>query len=68
MKFFAKRLKDLRIENKLKQEELAEAVGVSASMISMWENEINIPSLEKASKLADIFKVSLDYLAGRTEY
>lgn len=50
---------------KLSQEDLAEKLGITRQTISNWElNEIS-PDLKQASKLCDIFNISLDELAGK---
>lgn len=50
---FAKQLKELRIKKGLSQEELAEAVDVTKSSISKWENGTNTPDLTTTIKLAN---------------
>lgn len=63
------RLKDLRVERGLNLEELAQETGISKSALGSYENdndeykEINHGSL---LKLADFYKVSVDYLLGLT--
>lgn len=39
--------------------------GLSSTAISAWEHEVNEPSLGALIKLANYFKVSIDYIAGR---
>lgn len=61
------RLKELRKQNKLTQQQLAEMLGVTQAALSGWENEkfgIDNSSLLKCAK---IFDVSIDYLLGRDE-
>lgn len=61
------RLKELRKQNKLTQQQLAEMLGVTQAALSGWENEkfgIDNGSLLKCAK---IFDVSIDYLLGRDE-
>ena len=61
------RLKELRKQNKLTQQQLAEMLGVTQAALSGWENEkfgIDNGSLLKCAK---IFDVSVDYLLGRQE-
>jgi len=64
---FGKRVAELRKEQKISQEELAKKVDVHQNVIGRYERGEAKPSLEVASKLADIFNVSLDYLVGKTE-
>lgn len=53
-KQFGKRLKELRLQANISQEELAERVGVATKTVSYWENAHNpvtlgkIPSIAKA--------------------
>lgn len=61
------RLKELRKQNRLTQQQLAEMLGVTQAALSGWENEkfgIDNGSLLKCAK---IFDVSIDYLLGRQE-
>ena len=46
---FAKRLKELRLENKLSTTDLAKAIGTSDASISRWENEIQRGKLNKVA-------------------
>ena len=57
-------ISELRKKKHLTQEELAEKLNVARQTISKWECNETSPSLEDASKLAKIFKVSLDELTG----
>lgn len=68
VKIFSERLKSARAEKGLSQVELAKAVGVSAATISSYEtvNGTKIPSLDKASTIAAVLEVSLDWLCGAT--
>ncbi|AJA42554.1 XRE family transcriptional regulator [Clostridium tetani] len=63
-----KKIKSLRKDNKITQEELAIKIGVSTSMVGMYETDARKPSYEVLIKIADYFKVSLDYLLRETEY
>ena len=60
------RIKQLRLENKLTQKELANKIGTTDKNIWAYENNIAYPPIEILSKLADLFKISVDYLIGRT--
>ncbi len=61
---FATRLKDLRKENGIGQNQLAEQLGLSNASISYWENAKQEPSASALFKLANFFDVSVDYLLG----
>lgn len=60
-----KRIKELRTKKKITQEELGKIVGVTTSMIGMYEIEARRPSFEVIEKIADYFGVTVDYLLGR---
>lgn len=64
---FGDRLKELREDKNMNQDELANMVNLTRSAISSYETNTNVPSLEIAIKLADVFEVSLDYLTCRTD-
>ena len=55
---------ELRKQNNLSQEKLAELVGVSRQTISKWELGETSPDIKQAKRLAEIFRVSLDQLVG----
>lgn len=61
------RIKELREDFNMKQEDLAEILQVSKSTISCYEKNTVLPPLDKLVKIADTFNVSLDYLACRTK-
>ncbi|MEX0417893.1 helix-turn-helix domain-containing protein [Bacillus sp. C30] len=58
-------IKKLRKENKLTQEQLGEAIGVSKMAISYFEKGKKAPGRESIRKIADYFHVTTDYLLGR---
>ena len=61
---FGTRLKELRKQNGLTQQQLAERVGVTKSVISFYELKERAPSPDVLTKLSYIFHVSTDYLLG----
>lgn len=61
---FGNKLKELRNQNKMTQQQLAAQIGVSKSVISYYELQERIPSPEILLKLASVFHVSTDYLLG----
>lgn len=67
MSIIRKRLKDLRTQNNLTQTELAKALGLSFSAISMYERGERKPDFETLETIADYFNVTMDYLYGKTD-
>ena len=63
----AKRIKELRLEKNLTQEELGKLINVTKVSICCYENAARVPTLETLLALADVFNVGLDYLLGREE-
>ena len=61
------RIKALREELGLKQEELANKMSVSPSSIGMYETNKREPNNELILKLAQFFNVSTDYLLGKID-
>ena len=51
----------------IKQADLAVAMGVNQSMVSMIETGQNAPSFTRAAQAARVLRTSLDYLAGLTD-
>lgn len=60
-----KRVKELRIEKGLSQQELGTAIGVTKVSICGYENGTRLPNLEKLVKLADALETTTDFLLGR---
>lgn len=58
------RLKELRQEKKLTQQELADEIGVTKRTYIYWEKGERQIKPEKAQQLADYFGVSVGYLLG----
>lgn len=63
---FGNRLKELREDKGLKQNDLANILNVARNTISAYESNINEPNLDILVKIADVFNISLDYLLCRT--
>ncbi|WP_216830585.1 helix-turn-helix domain-containing protein [Alkalihalobacterium elongatum] len=61
---FKSRLKRLRKENGLTQQEVGDKLGVSKVAVSGYENGIRSPETETLKKIASLFNVSIDYLVG----
>ncbi len=67
MTLLNKRLKDLRIKNKLSQSELAKNVNISQPAINYWELGKRTPNANAIITLANYFGVTTDYLLGESD-
>lgn len=63
---FGLRLRALRNEKKLTQDELGKLLNVSGKTIGTWERDSRQPYIEAINKLASIFDVTTDYLLGNS--
>ena len=59
---FGEKLKKLRIDNGLTQDELAEKIYVTRTAISKWETDKGYPSIDSLKQLSNLFEVSIDEL------
>ena len=59
---FSERLKEIRKNEGLSQEKLAEKIGVSRQAITKWETGKGLPDVENMVIIAEIFKTTLDEL------
>ena len=62
-----KRISALRREKGLKQEDIAQALGVSSQAVSKWENDQSCPDISLLPKLAKLLGVSVDTLLSGEE-
>ncbi|SIT91488.1 helix-turn-helix domain-containing protein [Edaphobacillus lindanitolerans] len=62
-----KRLRSLRMKEKLTQAQMAEKIGVARTTYAMYEQGKREPDNETLAKIADYFGVTTDYLLGRTD-
>lgn len=60
-------LKNHRTQNKMTQEFVAEAVGVSRQSVSKWEQGISDPSTSNLFALAKLFGISVEELLKEVE-
>ncbi|MBU5436833.1 helix-turn-helix domain-containing protein [Tissierella sp. MSJ-40] len=63
---FGNRLKQLRLENNMTQEDLSKDLNVSRATVGRYETNERFPDKNILKNIADIFDVSIDYLLGRT--
>jgi transcriptional regulator with XRE-family HTH domain len=64
---FGERITVIRKQLKWFQEDLAMKIGTSVPIIGRYEREEIKPSIDVASKLADAFGVTLDYLLCKSD-
>lgn len=64
---FGERLRELRKEKGLSQDEFAKMLGTSKQILSRYELGQRSPKIEQVSKYAEKLKVSVDYLLGDSE-
>ncbi|MEW8974515.1 MAG: helix-turn-helix transcriptional regulator [Tissierellaceae bacterium] len=62
---FGNRLRQLRLENNMTQEDLSKELNVSRATVGRYENDDRFPDKDTLKNIADIFNVSTDYLLGR---
>ena len=67
MEDFCTRLKKSRKKLHILQEDAAKMLDIGYSTYRRYEQGGTIPSLTDAAKMAQLFHVSLDYLAGLTD-
>ncbi|CAM2977729.1 helix-turn-helix transcriptional regulator [Paenibacillus sediminis] len=63
---YGNRIAELREQRGWTQEEVASLIGITRAALSHYEKNRRKPDFEVLNKLADLFKVSIDYLIGRT--
>ena len=64
---FAERLKELRLENDLTRQQLADNLNVSVRLLSYWENGERECNFDMLIALSKVLNCSIDYLLGNTE-
>jgi len=64
-KQFGDRLKELRLEKKMTQEELAKIFNTGKATISHYEGNRRLPDANTIVRYAKFFNVSLDYIMGK---
>lgn len=65
---FAEKLKSIRKQSGLSQEQLAEKLGVSRQAVTKWETDAGIPDIENIMAISALFDISIDdLLSGKRE-
>lgn len=62
------RIKEIRLQKKVSQKDLAEAIDITHQAISLYEKNLRTPSPKVWQALADYFNVSVPYLQGAVTY
>ena len=67
LSIFNNRLKELRTNKNLSQEELAKRTGLTKTSINHWENAKCLPNAKAIVTLSNFFGVTTDYLLGESD-
>lgn len=67
MNLIGKRLKEIRVGNKLTQKEMSEITGFGQMNYSRYERGVIVIPFSKLYLIAKRFNVSLDYLMGKSD-
>ena len=59
---FGERLRDLRVERHMTQDDIAKIFGIDRSTVSQWEDDQNRPRFDTLIELSRLYNVTLDYL------
>lgn len=59
---FAEKLKSIRKQAGMSQEQLAEKLGVSRQAVTKWETDAGIPDIENMMAISTLFDISIDEL------
>lgn len=64
--YYYRRIKDLREDHDMKQEQVAKHLGIIQQQYSRYETGAREIPVHLLIQLAELYGVSLDYIAGRT--
>ncbi len=59
---FAEKLRNVRKQAGLSQEQLAEKIGVSRQAVTKWETDSGVPDIENIKSISALFHISIDEL------
>ena len=65
MEIFSMRLKKVRLANNLTQQDLADKLFLSRSIICCYEKGTRMASIDTLIRISDIFDLNINYLIGR---
>ena len=61
MNKFAERLKELREERNLTQNEMSKKLNISTACINRWEKNLRVPNIDRIIIISQFFGWSSDY-------
>ena len=64
---FGEKLKKIRTDNNMTQEDLAEKIYVTRTAVSKWETDKGYPSIDSLKQLSNLFHISLDELVSNED-
>lgn len=67
MATFSSRIRELRKERNMVQQDMADAFSIRVRTYQCYEYGTSYPDVAKLIAIADYFDVSLDYLVGRSD-
>ena len=67
MATFAERIRALRKQSDMTQEEVADRLNVTKQTISQYERGLRRPDMESLEEISEFFNVSTDYLLGKSD-
>lgn len=59
---FGQKIRALRLEKEMTQQQVASRLGVTKSVVSAYETSLRMPSYDILRRIATLFGVSIDYL------
>ena len=68
MNIVAERIKEIRKDNNLSQEEFGKIISVSQDNVSLWEKGKSIPGTQHVINIAKAFNVTSDYILGLSDF
>ena len=68
MDIIASRIKEIRKDNNLSQEQFGKIISVSQDNVSLWENGKSVPGAQHIIAIAKAFNVTSDYILGLSDF
>ena len=68
MDIIANRIREIRKDNKLSQEQFGKILSVSQDNVSLWEQGKSIPGTLYVIAIAKTFNVTSDYILGLSDF